>query len=89
MLVSVTLSTPVSLPVAYQASIGAGARARGLGEETEARKGRETQERPRKGLSQASRNKLHVNNSAAVRGLIALGLPPAWPLAFPLRGGGR
>lgn len=39
--------------------------------------------RPTKGLSQASRNKLHVNNSAAVRGLIALVPPPAQSFAFP------
>lgn len=40
-----------------------------------------------KGLSQASRNKLRVNNSAAARGLIALAPPPVPPLEFQLRGG--
>lgn len=40
----------------------------------------------RKGLSQASHNKLHLNNSAAMRGLIALALPPTPPLLFQLGG---
>lgn len=41
----------------------------------------------RKGLSQASHNKLHLNNSAAMRGLIALALPPTPSLVFQLGGG--
>lgn len=100
MLVSATHSTDVSFSVAHQAAdpCGAWVRARGLGE-TEAGKGKEAQERAvaaqrlRKGLSQASHNKLRENNSAASAGgggggLIAMP-PPAQPLAFPLRGGGH
>lgn len=96
MLVSATHSTDVSFSVAHQAAgpYGAWARARGLGE-TEAGKGKEAQERAvaaqrlRKGLSQASHNKLRVNNSAASAGGLIAMPPPAQPLAFPLRGGGH
>lgn len=87
MLVSATHSTDVSFSVAHQAAgpCGAWARARGLGE-TEAGKGKEAQERAvaahrlRKGLSQASHNKLRVNNSAASAGVGGgelIAMPPA------------